>query len=347
MPRSLLRFTFVFAFAAVCGLLTACNRVDDSGAAGARPAWALAIHGGAGTIVRADMDADTEAAYHEALTAALRLGETVLDGGGSSLDAVETVIRFMEDSPLFNAGRGAVFTAEGVNELDASIMDGRDRNAGAVAGVKTVRHPISAARRVMDSSDHVLLTREGAEAFAAGQGLEIVDPAWFRTEKRWQGFLEARARRDSSAAAAADRKHGTVGCVALDRDGHIAAGTSTGGMTLKMWGRVGDSPLVGAGTWADDRTCGVSATGHGEFFIRNVVAYDIAALMEYRGLPLQEAAEQVVQGKLVAQGATGGIVALDRRGNVALVFNTPGMYRGWLKAGGEPVVGIYGPGDGG
>lgn len=347
MPRSLrsaVRVAVVLAVpAALLGTASCAERIDPTPPA-ARPAWALVLHGGAGVIRRADMDPQQEAAHREALAAALRTGGDVLEAGGSSLDAVEAVIRFLEDEPLFNAGRGAVFTAEGANELDASIMDGRDRDAGAVAGVRTVRHPVTAARRVMDSSPHVMLTGAGAEAFAAAQGVEQADPSWFRTEARWDAYLKAKARADSASAAAdPDRKHGTVGCVALDRDGHLAAGTSTGGMTLKRWGRVGDAPVIGAGTWADDRTCGVSATGHGEYFIRNVVAYDIAALMEYGGLDLQAAADSVIHGKLTPQGATGGVVALDRHGRAAMVFNTEGMYRGRLAAGGEPEVLLYGP----
>jgi beta-aspartyl-peptidase (threonine type) len=305
----------------------------------AESTWTLVLHGGAGTILRQDLDTETEAAYRSDLQAALDVGAEILASGGSSLDAVEATIRFLEDSPLFNAGKGAVFTEAGVNEMDASIMDGRDRNAGAVAGVTTVRNPISAARAVMEKSPHVMLAREGAEAFAAAQGLVLEDPAYFRTERRWQAYLEAKAKRDADTA---DRKHGTVGCVALDQQGNLTAGTSTGGMTLKMWGRIGDAPVIGAGTYADNATCGVSATGHGEYFIRNVVAYDIAALMKYKGLSLQAAAEEVVLGKLVAQQATGGIVALDAAGNVAMVFNTPGMYRGFRDATGETEVAIFG-----
>jgi len=303
------------------------------------PPWALVIHGGAGTIRRDNLDAETEAAYRAKLTAALDIGAAILADGGSSLDAVEATIRVMEDSPLFNAGKGSVFTEAGVNEMDASIMDGRDGAAGAVAGVKTLRNPISAARAVMEKSPHVMMAREGAEAFAAAQGLAVVDPAYFRTERRWQSYLKAKQKRD---AANADRKHGTAGCVALDRQGNIAAGTSTGGMTLKMWGRIGDSPIIGAGTYADNNTCGVSATGHGEYFIRNVVAYDIAARMAYAGVSLREAAEEVVLKKLVAQGADGGIVALDGEGNIAMVFNTPGMYRGFRKSDGQSLLAIFG-----
>jgi beta-aspartyl-peptidase (threonine type) len=309
----------------------------------APPEYALVIHGGAGTLLKKDMTPEQEQAYRDALTNALETGKKILAAGGTSLDAVEAVIRLMEDDPLFNAGRGAVFTEEGVNEMDASIMDGRTGDAGAVAGVKTIRNPITSARAVMEDSPHVMLAREGAEAFAAEHGIEIVNPSYFRTESRWQSYLKAKKKREESL----DQKHGTVGCVALDREGNIAAGTSTGGMTLKMWGRIGDSPVIGAGTWADNATCGVSATGHGEFFIRNAVAHDIAARMEHGGAELQDAAEDVVMEKLVAQEATGGIVALDAEGNVAMVFNTAGMYRGFLKAGGEAGVFIFGPDENG
>jgi len=306
--------------------------------------WALVIHGGAGTIMRADLDAATEAAYRAGLEAALAAGAAVLDTGGTSLDAVETAIRVMEDSPLFNAGKGAVFTASGANEMDASIMDGRQRDAGAVAGVRTLRNPISAARAVMERSPHVMLARDGAEAFAASVGLEFVDPDYFHTDRRWEAYLKAKAEAtaDTTAGPEPDRKHGTVGCVALDRNGNIAAGTSTGGMTYKLWGRIGDSPVIGAGTWADNATCGVSATGHGEFFIRNAVAHDIAARMRYAGVSLLQAAEQVIMVDLVDQGATGGIVALDAAGNIAMVFNTAGMYRGYRKEDGSGTVAIFG-----
>lgn len=329
---------FFLAFLLIPVLLAGPARAEEA-------TYALVIHGGAGTILKNDMTPEKEQAYRDALDAALTAGESVLADGGSSLDAVEAVIRLMEDSALFNAGRGAVFTEAGVNEMDASIMDGRLRDAGAVAGVKTVRHPISAARAVMEQSPHVMMAREGAEAFAAERGLEIVNPEYFWTDSRWKSYLKAKKRQEDKQAQEADAKHGTVGCVALDRAGNIAAGTSTGGMTLKMWGRIGDSPVIGAGTFADNRTCGISATGHGEYFIRNVVAYDIAALMDYAGLSLQEAADRVVMEKLVAQEATGGIVGLDREGHIAMVFNTEGMYRGYVKAGGERVIAIYGQDD--
>ncbi|MBU8869379.1 MAG: isoaspartyl peptidase/L-asparaginase [Gemmatimonadales bacterium] len=305
------------------------------------PDYALVIHGGAGVILRDKLDAETEQAYRTKLLEALETGREILAVGGSSLDAVEAVINLMEDSPLFNAGRGSVFTEAGKNEMDASIMTGHDLNAGAVAGVTTIKNPISAARRVMTHSKHVMLSRDGAEAFAADQGLEIVDPEYFRTERRWESYRKLKAKQES-AAETEDTKHGTVGCVALDREGNIAAGTSTGGMTMKKWGRIGDSPVIGAGTYANNLTCGVSATGHGEFFIRNVVAHDISALMEYKGLALVAAADLVVKKKLVSQGATGGIVALDGEGNIAMSFNTPGMYRGFLKSNGEQSVFIFG-----
>lgn len=326
--------------------------------------WALVIHGGAGVIERGRMTAEREAEYRAAMHAALDRGEAVLDAGGSALDAIEAVIHGMEDDPLFNAGRGAVFTAAGKNELDASIMDGATLNAGAVAGVTQVRHPISLARAVMDRSRHVMLQGEGAETFAIEQGLEMVPPAWFFTERRWQSMERALDRlgietpdRPEGAPEAEgvdhgtleqdDREHrfGTVGVVALDSDGNIAAGTSTGGTTAKRWGRVGDSPILGAGTYASNQSCGVSATGTGEYFIRLTVASRICALVEFQGLSLQEAADQVIRDELTAMGGDGGIVALTPTGDIAWSFNTPGMYRARQSQGGEPIVGIYGDED--
>ncbi len=318
-------------------LLSASLSWVEGAQAASRPAYALVVHGGAGTILRENMDAETEAEYRAKITEALHRGRDVLDRGGSAVDAVEATIRVMEDSPLFNAGKGAVFTEAGVNEMDSSIMDGRDLNAGAVAGVKTIRNPISAARAVMEKSPHVMLAREGAEAFAAEQGLAIVDPEYFFTKTRWDALQRALEQK----AEADDEKHGTVGCVALDREGNLAAGTSTGGMTMKMWGRIGDSPIIGAGTYANNETCGVSATGHGEYFIRNVVAYDIAARMQYLGESLDEAARFVIHDRLVSQGALGGVVAMDREGNISMPFNTSGMYRGYLKSTGEEEVLFY------
>ena len=327
----------------------------------ARPDWALVVHGGAGVIERGNMTAETEAAYRTAMGAALDRGAEVLAAGGSSLDAIEAVIHGMEDDPLFNAGRGAVFTAAGRNELDASIMDGATLNAGAVAGVTNVRHPISLARAVMDNSRHVMLQSDGAERFAEEQDLELVQPAWFFTERRWASLERALGRLgldiparpegapdpepvDHGALERDAREHrfGTVGVVALDQAGNIAAGTSTGGTTAKRWGRVGDSPVLGAGTYASNASCGVSATGTGEYFIRLTVASRICAIVEFEGASLQEAADRVIQDELTALEGDGGIVALTPQGDIAWSYNTPGMYRARLTAGGEPVIGIFG-----
>ena len=352
----MLRHILLAASAAL--LSTTAVQADEPGE------WALVVHGGAGVIERGAMTPETEAAYRAAMQAALDRGEAVLDAGGSSLDAVVAVIHGLEDDPLFNSGRGAVFTAAGRNELDASIMDGATLNAGAVAGVTQVRHPISLARAVMENSRHVMLQGEGAETFAREQGLEIVEPAWFFTERRWaalerslislglpvpprpEGAPEP-APVDHGALERDLREHrfGTVGVVALDRDGNIAAGTSTGGTTAKRWGRVGDSPIIGAGTYANNDSCGVSATGTGEYFIRLTVASRICALVELQGLSLQAAADQVIQDELTALEGDGGIVALTANGDIAWSFNTAGMYRASLSEGGEPVVSIYGDED--
>ena len=302
--------------------------------------YALVIHGGAGNITPANLSAEKAAQYEAKLAEVLRHGDSILRAGGTSLDAVEACVRMMEDCPLFNAGKGAVFTAEGKNELDAAIMDGKTGMAGAVAGVTTIRNPITAARAVMEKSDHVLLTGKGAETFAAEKGLDIVSPDYFYTPERWASYLKAKANADSISAL--DKKHGTVGCVAVDSYGNLAAATSTGGMMMKKYGRIGDSPIIGAGTYADNGTCAVSATGHGEFFIRNVVAYDVAALMKYKGLTLAKAANEVVMVKLKTQGGVGGIIAVDRNGNVALPFNSQGMFRGYIKSGGEMKVAMFG-----
>ena len=307
--------------------------------------YAIVIHGGAGTILRANLTPEQDSAYRAAMNAALDIGEKILQDGGSALDAVEQTIHYLEDSPLFNAGRGAVFTHEGRNEMDASIMQGKDRLAGAVGGVTNVKHPISAARAVMEQSPHVLLTGKGAETFATDQGLEIVDPSYFYTERRWNALQRAIQREQEEGEAQVEldhdeRKKGTVGCVALDREGNIVAGTSTGGMTNKRWNRLGDSPIIGAGTFADNATCGVSCTGHGEYFIRWAVAYDVSARMAYKGLSLEEASREVVNETLVEVGGSGGLVALDRYGNVSMPFNSEGMYRGYAKPG-ERVVAIY------
>ncbi len=295
----------------------------------------MVIHGGAGTIERRNMTAANEEAHRAGLEQALRAGYDVLKKGGSSLDAVEAAIRVLEDNPLFNAGKGAVFTHEGTNELDSSIMDGRTLKAGAVAGLQHVRNPISLARLVMEKSPHVMLDGEGAEAFAKKMGIPFVDQKYFYTEDRWQELQ----KKKSSPGALSD-KHGTVGAVALDQAGNLAAGTSTGGMTNKEFGRIGDSPIIGAGTYASNRTCAVSCTGDGEFFIREVVAYDVSALMDYKGVPVQEAAQTVIDkvGKL---GGTGGLIAIDKQGNFAMPFNSSGMYRGTIDAAGKISVEIY------
>ena len=331
--------------------LWACSDVSPAGGAeeeAAAPAeaaaYAIVIHGGAGTIRRENMTDEQEKAYRKALNEALDIGEAILREGGSSLDAVTQTIEFMENSPLFNAGKGAVFTNTGRNELDASIREGVDRQAGAIGGVTTVKNPIKLARVVMEHSEHVLLIGEGAEQFAAERGVERIDPEYFYTERRWNALQRAKAAAEEGMGwrqpPAPDNKFGTIGCVALDRQGTIVAGTSTGGMTNKRYHRIGDSPIIGAGTYADNATCGVSCTGHGEFFIRYVAAYDVAARMAYQDLPVQEAADRVIHGKLKEAGGTGGLIALDRYGNVAMPFNTSGMYRGYAKPD-ERVVRIY------
>jgi beta-aspartyl-peptidase (threonine type) len=331
--------------AALSLLLLACSSQVDGEPAG-ESTFALVIHGGAGTIQRDSMSDEQEREYRGVLARALTTGHTILSDGGSSLDAVETVIRQLEDDPRFNAGKGAVFTAEGRNELDASIMDGSTTLAGAVAGVTRVRHPISAARAVMEHTEHVLLAGSGADAFAESRGLETVDPEYFYTERRWKSLERAREREKeenkkvSSATGERSHKFGTVGAVALDSRGRIAAGTSTGGMTNKRHGRIGDAPIIGAGTFANGE-CGVSATGHGEYFIRYAVAFDICARMQHAGATLDEAARTVIHEVLVEAGGSGGIIALDASGNTALVFNSDGMYRGYVLADGEPHVAIF------
>lgn len=305
------------------------------------PAYALAIHGGAGVIERGQMTAEYEAEVRGVLEEALAEGEALLKAGEPAEDAVVAVISFLEDMPQFNAGKGAVFTYEGTNELDASIMRGSDLQAGAISGVTGVRHPIELAREVMLHSEHVMLSGAGAEAFADERRLERAGPEWFRTERRYEAWRRARERADAKPSLSEDGKFGTVGCVALDREGHLAAGTSTGGMTLKRYGRIGDSPVIGAGTYADDRTCAVSATGHGEYFIRYAVAHDVSARMQYGGSNLSAAADSVVMGALVEAGGEGGIIAVDARGNVAMPFNSAGMYRGFATPEARGVA-IYG-----
>jgi beta-aspartyl-peptidase (threonine type) len=293
--------------------------------------WAIVIHGGAGGMTRENITPELDKEYRAGLLVALNTGRKVLADGGSALDAVEQTIRTMEDNPLFNAGKGAVFTHDGKNELDAAIMDGTNLGAGAVAGVTDIKNPISAARKVMTNSPHVLLTGAGASQFAKEQGLEIVDPSYFFTERRFNELQEILKK----------EKNGTVGCCALDKNGNLAAGTSTGGMPNKKYNRIGDSPIIGAGTYANNTTCAVSATGHGEFFIRYTVAHDISALMEYKGLTLREASELVVNEKLVRAGGSGGVICLDKSGNISMPYNSSGMFRGYATADGQEGIYIY------
>ena len=314
--------------------------------------FAIIIHGGAGTILKKNMTPEKETAYKTKLEEAIRTGYEILKNGGSSGDAVVKTIQVMEESPLFNAGKGAVFTHEETNELDASFMDGKTLNAGAVAGVKDIKSPIEAARTVMTKSDHVMLSGIGASQFAKEQGLEIVDPSYFYTENRFKSLQRIKDKEktaldhnDKEAAFYDDdiknSKFGTVGCVALDKEGNISAGTSTGGMTNKRWGRIGDSPIIGSGTYANNKTCGVSSTGWGEYFIRSQVAYDISAQMEYQQKPLKEATKDVIQNKLTKLGGTGGVVALDKNGNMSFEFNTAGMYRASMNDKGDLIIKIY------
>ncbi len=320
------------------------------------PQWAMVVHGGAGVIERAHLKPEQEAAYRAALTAVTQAGSEVLKAGGTALDACETAVRLLEDDPLFNAGRGAVFAAQGRNELDAAVMDGATLAAGAVAGVTRARHPVSLARAVMEHSGHVMLIGQGADDFAAHQGLELAKASHFHTARRWRSltnFLRAEGlpvppepvgpeTPDPALGLAHDEgKHGTVGAVALDLHGNVAAATSTGGTTGKRWGRVGDSPLIGAGTYASNAGCAVSATGTGEDFIRLTVARDISALVELKGLSLQSAVDEVVQNRLTAFGGDGGVIAVAPDGQVAWSFNTSGMYRSKVCARQSPVTSIY------
>lgn len=293
--------------------------------------WAIVIHGGAGAMSKDKMTPAMDSSYRASLQEALNFGKEILIAGGTSLEAVEKAINFLENDPLFNAGKGAVFTHEGKNELDASIMDGSNLAAGSIAGVTDIKNPITAARYVMTKSEHVMLTGVGASQFAKEQGLEIVPPEYFKTDKRYNELQEILKR----------EKNGTVGCCALDKHGNLAAGTSTGGMSNKRYNRVGDAPIIGAGTYANNATCAVSATGHGEFFIRWTVAHDISALMEYKGLTLKDASELVVNDKLVKAGGSGGVICVDNKGNVSMPFNSEGMFRGFATADGKTGVFIY------
>lgn len=330
--------------------------------------YVLVIHGGAGTILKSQMTPEKEKAYQAALDKALETGYAILEKGGTALDAVEAAVRVMEDNPLFNAGKGAVFTNEGKNELDAAIMNGKTLAAGSVAGVTTIRNPITAARAVMEKSPHVMLTGKGAEAFAKENGLEIVDPSYFFTEDRWKGLQRAKTQDSIKQAKESqeqkkigrgyhvdsvsfssslkqpenrDDKYGTVGAVALDRHGNLAAATSTGGMTNKKWNRVGDAPIIGAGTYANNATVAISGTGWGEFFIRLVMAKSISDMMEFGKWKLNEAANEMIMKRLPALGGDGGLIAVDKDGNVAMPFCTEGMYRGFKKSDGSKQVKIY------
>jgi beta-aspartyl-peptidase (threonine type) len=336
----------------ITGLILACSLLGvtamittTNASAAPRTPFAIAVHGGSGTIEKGEFSAEKENEIRAALEQAVRAGHEILAAGGSSLDAVTRAVTELEDSPHFNAGRGAVFNAEGKNELDASIMEGDNLDAGAIAAVHNVRNPILLARRVMTDSPHVMLMGQGAEAFAREQGIAFEDDDYFYTDYRWQQLQKAKAsdRPDATfLSETPDQWFSTVGAVALDQHGNLAAATSTGGMTNKQWGRVGDSPIIGAGTYADNRSCAVSATGHGEYFIRATVARDVCARVQFTGVSLAEASRQVVGEQLTAMGGDGGIIAVDPQGNVSLTFNTSGMYRASIDAAGKVYVAIYG-----
>ena len=308
-------------------------------AAQAAPHWSLAIHGGAGVIERKNLTPEQEAEYRKGLTDALNAGQAVLSKGGSAVDAVEATLRVLEDNPLFNAGKGAVFAADGKNYLDAAIMDGATQKAGAVAGVTRTKNPISLARAVMDKSPHVLLTGEGADAFAKAQGLEQVDPSYFRTEKRWSQFLQWKKTHDT-ANLDPNHKYGTTGAVALDEQGHLAAGTTTGGLTGKMWGRVGDSPIIGAGTIAIDGDCAVSGTGTGEYFIRQSAARQICDRVAWNHEDIQSAADDTIKA-IGAIGGDGGLISMDKDGRPAFALNVSGMYRGTVSSESGPKTAVF------
>jgi beta-aspartyl-peptidase (threonine type) len=305
--------------------------------------FSIAIHGGAGTLIKGQMTPEKEATYKKALQEALDQGYQILENGGCALDAVETAVKSLEDCPLFNAGRGAVFTAKGTHEMDASIMEGKNLKAGAVSLINGIKNPISLARAVMEKTDHVFLAGEGAMQFAVSQGYDVLEDSYFYDDFR---YLQWQKIKDSNQfqldhSDRKDSKFGTVGAVACDQNGNVAAATSTGGMTNKKWGRVGDSPMIGAGNYANNKTCAVSCTGSGEYFIRGVVAYDVSCLMEHKSMTVSEAAEEVIQKRVLALGGDGGLIAVDRHGNVALPFNTEGMYRGFRLSSGETEVSIY------
>ena len=354
--KKIIVFLLIFSFLAL-PIVTAAQKAAPSEIRQLQgpqnPRLGFVIHGGAGVIRRGSLSPEREKEYKAKLEEALMAGYKALQAGRSGLDAVEIAIRILEDSPLFNAGKGAVFTNDGKNELDASIMDGKTLGAGAVAGLHRVKNPITLARAVMEKSLHVMMVGDGAEKFAAEQKIELVDPKYFWTQPRWdslQRILKEEAEKAkpkasgaaaSSASSLPENRFGTVGAVALDKDGNLAAGTSTGGMTNKKYGRVGDAPIIGAGTYANNDTCAVSATGWGEFFIRLSVARDISSLMEYRAMTVQAASDLVIQQKLPKLGGDGGIIAIDKFGNIGISFNSEGMYRAYVNVDGKPVVEIY------
>jgi beta-aspartyl-peptidase (threonine type) len=337
------KFSILFVLICFAGILSAQTNKK----------YVLVIHGGAGTILRSTMTPEKEKLYKQGLQNALNAGSAVLKNGGTALHAVEATIKVLEDDSLFNAGRGAVFTNEGKNELDASIMDGKTLKAGAVAGITNIKNPITAARAVMDKSEHVMMAGKGAELFAAANGCTVVDPSYFFTTQRWNDLLEAKKEdslkalhKDSTKALLRqpdnhDYKYGTVGAVALDIHGNLAAATSTGGMTDKRYGRIGDSPIIGAGTYADNNTCAVSCTGWGEYFIRLVMAKSICDRMELAHESLKDAADEMIMKKLPALGGDGGLIAVDKDGNFTMSFDTDGMYRGYVKSDGETGIEIY------
>ncbi|RYD53174.1 MAG: isoaspartyl peptidase/L-asparaginase [Sphingobacteriales bacterium] len=305
--------------------------------------FSIALHGGAGTIPKGSLTPEQEAQYREALAQALAAGTAVLEQKGAALDAVIAAVTVLEDNPLFNAGRGAVFNHDGRHEMDAAIICGKERQTGGVCGIAGVKNPVELARLVMEQTEHVLLSGTGAEAFAKTQGVAFEPESYFYNELRYQQWKEAVAadRVQLDHTAAGGKKMGTVGCAVLDEMGNLAAATSTGGLTNKRWGRIGDTPIIGAGTWADNATCAVSCTGTGEYFIRAVVGHEIHALMQYKGLSLQDACDEVVNKQLVASGGEGGLVAVDAQGNVCLPFNSEGMYRAWRKSDGDTGIEIY------
>jgi len=335
-------FSRIAAILTVGLVLCGCGKKSDENQQGG---ITMVVHGGAGTILKENMTPEREREYRDVIEAALRAGHEILVGGGTSIEAVVAAACVFEDSPLFNAGKGSVFTGQGTNEMDASIMDGSTQNAGAVAFVTTVKNPIKAALEVMSSTKHVMLVGRGAELFAAERGLEIVGPEYFFTQRRWEALLKAKEKdkqQSSGLSKGPDMsKFGTAAAVALDGDGNLAAATSTGGLTNKMHGRVGDSPIIGAGTYAKNSTCAVSSTGQGEYFMRGLLAYEVSALMEHAGMTVEAAAKEVVEQRLGLLGGRGGIIALDGRGNVAMEFNTAGMYRGYVRDDGQLHTFIY------